>query len=162
MDNDSIFYDAKRFDAVWKRVSESAGSSAAGDDEVMLKFIEDEYGDMELYRYLAINTRGNARGVFAAAAEDEARHFRTLRTRYYILTGKAVSPGHSAAMPPAGFSLSAVLRERYEAESAGAAAYLGAAEKAKKRDIAEMYRRFSADETRHSRQIWFLLSKIIG
>ena len=162
MDNDSIFYDAKRFDAVWKRVSESAGNSTAGDEEIMLKFIEDEYGDMKLYRYLARNTRGNARGVFVAAAEDEARHFRALRTRYYILTGQAVSPGHSSAMPPAGFSLSAVLRERYEAESAGAAAYLGTAEKAQKRDIAEMYRRFSADETRHSRQIWFLLSKIIG
>lgn len=161
MDNDSIFYDAKRFDAVWKRVSESAGSNAAGAGEIMLKFIENEYGDMELYRYLARNTRGNARGVFAAASEDEARHFRTLRTRYYILTGQTISPAH-AAMPPAGFSLSAVLRERYEAESAGAAAYLGAAEKAKKRDIAEMYRRFSADETRHSRHIWFLLSRIIG
>ena len=113
-------------------------------------------------RAAAVALEALTRGVFVAAAEDEARHFRALRTRYYILTGQAVSPGHSSAMPPAGFSLSAVLRERYEAESAGAAAYLGTAEKAQKRDIAEMYRRFSADETRHSRQIWFLLSKIIG
>lgn len=161
MDNDSIFYDAKRFDSVWKRVSESTGKGIAGDNEVMLKFIEDEYSDMELYSCLAKRTHGNARGVFSAVANDELRHFRTLRTRYYILTGKTVSPGH-ADIPPGGFSLSAVLRDRYEAESAGAAAYLAAAERAKKRDISQMYLRFSADETRHSRQLWSLLNKLIG
>ena len=159
MDNDSIFYDKNKFDSIWKRVMDSSGSGSDSDVETLRGFLKDEYHDWQLYRIMAGRTKGEAREFFRQAANDEHSHFHSLRTRYYILTGKTYDPGNPPAAPTA--SLSSILRERYEEESAGAAAYLKAAETTKKPDIAKMYRSYSADETHHARQILKLINKLM-
>lgn len=170
MDDNELYFDRTRFDAVWDRVSGS--NNAAGtapmstakpkgaDDRAQLReFMDDEAADAQFYCVLASKTTGCTRRTLSEIAADERRHLKKLRTKYFILTGETYDPAPAC---PVIYSVSDALRKRYEGEIRGAAAYRAAADMTAREDLADTYLEFAADESRHAMEIERLIECLVG
>ena len=155
MDNNGIFYTQKKFDEVWDRVAGKSNTDA----DTLKTLMGYEYTDYNIYKALAQKNTGALRMRFSEMANDELRHFKTLRARYFILTGKTYTPEKPQTVKAS--SIAEILRERYGIEQEAAAGYLKAAEETKLQDIAEIYRANAADEQKHMRIVTELLGNVL-
>lgn len=119
----------------------------------LLALMQDEKNDCATYRYLSCKSCGAEAKALKELSQEEACHFKKLHALYYILTGQCVCL--DPAKPACTACLAVSLRERYEAELAGARAYEEAA--AKWPDMAAEFRCLAEDERAHSRKLVCLL-----
>jgi rubrerythrin len=170
MDDNGLYFDRAKFDAVWDRVSgnnpgtglspEQTMKLKGADDRAQLrKFMDDEAADAQFYCVLAAKTTGCMRRTLSNIAADERRHLKKLRTKYFILSGETYDP---APVCPVIYSVSDALRKRFEGETKGAAAYKAAAEETARKDLADTYLDFAADEARHAMEIERLIECMVG
>lgn len=155
MDNNSIFFTQKKFDEVWNRVT----SSDSADSDTLKALMGYEYTDFLTYNALSKKYTGELRTRFIEMAKDESRHYRTLRARYYILTGDNFPPEKQSITSSS--AILDALRNRYIIESSAYEGYLKAAEETKLWDLSELYRGNAADEKRHMIIVTELLGNIL-
>ncbi len=166
MDTSPLDFDKGKFDAVWRRVMK-AGSytpdappvpAVPGDAETLRAFMDDEYCDARVYAALSAKSRGSMRQTLQHIAADERYHYKKLKAKYYILTGKTYTPPGSC---PYVRSVAETLRLRYTAERQGAEAYADAAAETYSAELAALYKSLGAEEAQHAEQIGSLLEEML-
>lgn len=155
MDNNSIFFTQKKFDEIWSRVT----SSSSADVDMLKSLMIYEYADFLTYNALSKKYTGELRTRFTEMAKDESQHFRTLRARYYILTGDNFRPEKQNITLSS--AILDILRNRYIIENSAYDGYLKAAAETKLQDLSELYQGNAADEKKHMKTVTELLGNIL-
>lgn len=137
------------------------GTQAAVSLEVLRGFVRAELSDRHTYLLLG---RGaptmEARRLFRALSEDEARHARRLLGVLYLITGtcERITVQHEP-LPSEGFC--PLLRRLYHEEACGAFNYRRAAEEAQDVCLRAIFAALADDEQRHADSILALLERAL-
>ncbi|MDD3165418.1 MAG: hypothetical protein PHS97_06125 [Oscillospiraceae bacterium] len=140
--------------AIWARVTAPGGTKPQPDVQAM---IADERSDCATYQKLAAMTGGTCAASLRAIARDEACHAKRLTALYFVKTGAC--PELAPSCPLLSGCMTALLRERYLAERAGAAAYRAAAEQDP--ESAALFTCLAGDEAGHAKAILAMLEQLL-
>lgn len=151
MESNSIYFTRKKFDEVWGRVS----PDIRADEDTLKTLMDYEYTDFNIYRALSRRYTGTLSLRFSEMANDEMRHYTTLKAKYYLLTGKVYKSIQSVQLTQR--ELKDILKTRYVAECEAYEGYAKAAKSVLDADLAGICLRNAEDEKRHAYAVLTLL-----
>lgn len=181
--------DYRRYDRIWRKVSPELdpypdvraarpgppepparpdgrkercmGPAARDDLGVVEEFLRDELADAQTYRHLAaLAPTPDGKRLMRALAAEEAKHAKTLRAAYYLITGRTYDV--TVVLPPQPrLPWRDRLRERYHAETRAGESYARAARETPDRCLKKLFARLSQDEYRHAERLRELLERTL-
>jgi len=163
LNNDKLT-DHERFEAVWSRVMEENAVHSAlkrneNDASVLRMLMDDAHCAAGAYSALRRRVSGRAAEMLGEILADERRHLRSLKTAYFLKTGRTYSPPASC---PAITSVTGALRMQYDREGEMSAKYIACASQTGDMALSGLYRSISSDEVHHARTIMRLCEKLVG
>ena len=162
--DDDLTAGLRNFADVWERVTgASAGTELQRppeEAERLAALIRDENRDMAFYGDWAERGSPRCRAQLLRIQGDERRHLLKLQTEYFLLTGDScpVSPAAARGSPT---GLLSALRDAYDSELQGAAAYEAAAGQTPRDDLKELYRSHAEDERAHAAVLYRLIRQAL-
>lgn len=154
----------KGFDQVWDRVmkekdhgqnqthTQNANNSPESAEAQRLRFFMDKENEAAaIYMNLARRSRSRQNAnIFMSIARDEQRHLKILQSVYFLLTGDSYRPKTPQVRNQ---GMLTMLRQQYKSEVASAEGYENAAHETEIPNLAQIYKKTSAEEWGHVKTI---------